>query len=179
MGDFCSRTLHLLQITLSFRRDFIRLQGVCSTVPDIGNLCCREEELREDSRIFVLVISTGISIFSNGSISQPPQTLLAQQQLPSNLTSAEQQLLTEGNSFEIDNVTFSHHTTTVNGIQLHYVMGGKGDPAVLLHGWPETWYEWHKVMPSLAKNYTVVVPDLRDLGDSGNSKKGRGGSRSN
>jgi hypothetical protein len=81
-----------------------------------------------------------MSILSSGSNS--PQTLLAQQQLQSNFTSVEQQLQTEGNSFEIDNVTFSHHTATVNGIQLHYVIGGKGDPVVLLHGWPETWYEW-------------------------------------
>ena len=106
-----------------------------------------------------------MSIFSSGSIS--PQTLLAQQQLPqSNFTSAEQQLLTEGNSFEIDNVTFSHHTATVNGIQLHYVMGGKGDPVVLLHGYPQSWYEWRHVMPALAKNYTVIAPDLRGFGDS-------------
>ncbi|HEY9491832.1 MAG TPA: alpha/beta hydrolase, partial [Nitrososphaeraceae archaeon] len=34
------------------------------------------------------------------------------------------------------------------------------------HGWPQTWYEWRHVMPSLAKNYTVIVPDLRGLGDS-------------
>jgi hypothetical protein len=38
--------------------------------------------------------------------------------------------------FEIDNVTFSHHTASVNGIQMHYVIGGQGDPVVLLHGWP-------------------------------------------
>ena len=88
-------------------------------------------------------------------------------QIPqSNFTSAEQQLLTEGNSFEIDNVTFSHHTATVNGIQLHYVMGGKGDPVVLLHGYPQSWYEWRHVMPALAKNYTVIAPDLRGFGDS-------------
>ncbi|HEY8523013.1 MAG TPA: hypothetical protein VIL14_04560 [Nitrososphaeraceae archaeon] len=31
---------------------------------------------------------------------------------------------------------------SVNGIQLHYVTGGKGDPIVLLHGWLQTWYEW-------------------------------------
>jgi pimeloyl-ACP methyl ester carboxylesterase len=61
---------------------------------------------------------------------------------------------------------FSHHTASVNGIQLHYILGGHGDPVVLLHGWPETWYEWHKVMPALAKNYTVIAPDLRGLGDS-------------
>jgi pimeloyl-ACP methyl ester carboxylesterase len=69
-------------------------------------------------------------------------------------------------SFDIDNVTFSHHTASVNGIQMHYVIGGQGEPVVLLHGWPQTWYEWRHVMPALAKNYTVVVPDLRGLGDS-------------
>lgn len=37
-------------------------------------------------------------------------------------------------SFETDNVTFSHHTASVNGIKMHYVIGGKGDPVVLLHG---------------------------------------------
>jgi len=54
---------------------------------------------------------------------------------------------------------------SVNGIQLHYVIGGR-DPIVLLHGWPQTWYEWRHVIPALAKNYTVIVPDLRGLGDS-------------
>lgn len=63
-------------------------------------------------------------------------------------------------------MTFSHHTVTVNGIQLHYVMGGKGDPVVLLHGYPQSWYEWRHVMPALAKNYTVIAPDLRGFGDS-------------
>jgi hypothetical protein len=69
-------------------------------------------------------------------------------------------------SFEIDNVTFSHHMASVNVIQLHYVIGGHGVPVILLHGWPETWYEWRHVMPALAKNYTVIAPDLRGLGDS-------------
>jgi pimeloyl-ACP methyl ester carboxylesterase len=69
-------------------------------------------------------------------------------------------------SFDIDNMTFSHHTASVNGIQMHYVIGGQGNPVVLLHGWPQTWYEWRHVMPALAKNYTVIVPDLRGLGDS-------------
>ena len=69
-------------------------------------------------------------------------------------------------SFEIDNMTFSHHTASVNGIQMHYVIGGRGDPVVLLHGWPQTWYEWRHVIPALARNYTVIVPDLRGLGDT-------------
>src|SRR6476646_3881604 len=78
----------------------------------------------------------------------------------------EQQSQLNGNSFQIDNITFTHNTVSVNGIKLHYVIGGHGDPVVLLHGWPETWYGWHKVMPPLAKNYTVIAPDLRGLGDS-------------
>jgi pimeloyl-ACP methyl ester carboxylesterase len=45
-------------------------------------------------------------------------------------------------------------------------MGGKGDPLVLLHGYPQSWYEWRYVMPALAKFYTVVAPDLRGFGDS-------------
>ena len=86
--------------------------------------------------------------------------------LRANFTADEQQQLMDGISFKIDDVTFSHHTASVNGIQLHYVIGGQGDPVVLLHGWPETWYAWHKVMPALAKNYTVIAPDLRGMGDS-------------
>jgi pimeloyl-ACP methyl ester carboxylesterase len=87
----------------------------------------------------------------------------------------QQQQQLNGNSFQIDNITFSHHTASVNGIQLHYVMGGQGDPVVLLHGWPQTWYEWHKVMPALAKNYTVIAPDLRGLGDSSKPLSGYDG----
>ena len=52
-------------------------------------------------------------------------------------------------TFEIENMTFSHHTAFVNGIQMHYVIGGQGNPVVLLHGWPQTRYEWHHVMPTL------------------------------
>jgi pimeloyl-ACP methyl ester carboxylesterase len=85
--------------------------------------------------------------------------------LSQSYTAMAQQQLT-GNSFELGNVTFSDHTAAVNGIQIHYVIGGKGDPLVLLHGWPETWYAWRHVMPALAKNYTVIAPDLRGLGDS-------------
>ncbi|MFL6422781.1 MAG: alpha/beta fold hydrolase [Nitrososphaeraceae archaeon] len=88
---------------------------------------------------------------------------------------AQQQQQPTGNSFQMDNMTFSHHTASVNGIQLHYVIGGHGDPVVLLHGWPETWYAWHKVMPALAKSYTVIAPDLRGLGDSSKPPTGYDG----
>ena len=61
---------------------------------------------------------------------------------------------------------FSHQTAMVNDVRLHYVVGGQGDPVVLLHGWPQTWYEWRRVMPALAERHTVIAPDMRGLGDS-------------
>ena len=115
--------------------------------------------------IVFIVLTTLITFIGNGL--NQPHTALAQQQQPQvNLTSTEQQHLLDGISFQIDNVTFSHHMATVNGTQIHYIIGGHGDPVVLLHGWPETWYSWHIVMPALAKNYTVIAPDLPGLGDS-------------
>jgi pimeloyl-ACP methyl ester carboxylesterase len=62
--------------------------------------------------------------------------------------------------------TFTHHTTTVNSIRLHYVIGGQGDPILLWHGFLGTSYSWHKLMPILAKHYTVIAPDMRGYGDS-------------
>jgi pimeloyl-ACP methyl ester carboxylesterase len=53
-----------------------------------------------------------------------------------------------------------------DGVTLHFVMGGEGPPLVLLHGWPETWYAWRRVLPALAEHFTVLAPDLRGLGDS-------------
>jgi pimeloyl-ACP methyl ester carboxylesterase len=64
------------------------------------------------------------------------------------------------------NRTFTHHTANVNNVRLHYVIGGQGEPVVLLHGFAETWYMWRRIMPELAKRYTVIVPDLRGAGDS-------------
>jgi pimeloyl-ACP methyl ester carboxylesterase len=80
-----------------------------------------------------------------------------------------------GTTFHIDNVTFSHRLATVNGIQMHYVIGGKGEPLVLLHGWPQSWYEWRHVMPALAQKYTVIAPDIRGFGDSSKPSTGYDG----
>jgi pimeloyl-ACP methyl ester carboxylesterase len=119
-----------------------------------------------------LVIATSISVIV--IVSNQPEITMAQQQQQSQVNQTSSVLM-EGISFEIDNMTFSHHMATVNGIQMHYVIGGQGDPIVLLHGWPETWYEWRHVMPALAKNYTVIVPDLRGLGDSSKPPTGYDG----
>lgn len=60
----------------------------------------------------------------------------------------------------------------MNGVRLHYVIGGRGAPLVLLPGYPETWWEYRKVMPALAARYRVIAVDLRGMGGSG---KPRGG----
>lgn len=59
---------------------------------------------------------------------------------------------------------FSEHKTRVAGIGLHYVIGGHGPTLLLIHGYPQTWYEWHGIMPALAAHYTVIAPDLPGAG---------------
>ncbi len=51
---------------------------------------------------------------------------------------------------------------------MHYAAAaGGGETVVLLHGWPQTWYAWRKVLPHLARaGYDVIAPDLRSLGDT-------------
>ena len=46
---------------------------------------------------------------------------------------------------------FSSEIATVNGIKLHYVRGGKGPAVILIHGFPEDWFEYRAIMPRLAK----------------------------
>ena len=59
-----------------------------------------------------------------------------------------------------------HRHADLGDVRLHYVTAGTGFPVVLLHGWPQSWYEWRHVMPRLAAEYQVIAPDLRGLGDS-------------
>jgi len=65
--------------------------------------------------------------------------------------------------------TFRSETAVVNGIRLHYWLGGNphGKPVLLWHGFLGTAYSWYKVMPLLADaGYSVLVPDMRGYGDS-------------
>jgi pimeloyl-ACP methyl ester carboxylesterase len=61
---------------------------------------------------------------------------------------------------------FGSETATVNGIKLHYVRGGKGPAVILIHGFPQDWFEYHAIMPRLAKQFTVIAIDLRGVGGS-------------
>ena len=61
---------------------------------------------------------------------------------------------------------FVANTAKVNGTTLYYVRGGTGAALILLHGFPQDWYEFRHVMPSLAKKFTVIAVDLRGIGRS-------------
>ena len=61
---------------------------------------------------------------------------------------------------------FSYRRIITPGAEIHVAIGGAGPPLLLLHGNPLTHASWHKVAPSLAQSFTVVVPDLRGYGDS-------------
>ena len=54
-----------------------------------------------------------------------------------------------------------HLNVAVNDVNLHCVTRGKGDLVVLLHGFPECWYSWRHQIPSLARRFKVVAPDMR------------------
>jgi len=67
---------------------------------------------------------------------------------------------------------FASGMVTVNGTSLYFVRGGSGPAVILLHGFPQDWYEWRKTMPLLAKTFTVVAADMRGVGKSSEAKAG-------
>jgi len=67
---------------------------------------------------------------------------------------------------------FSERKVEVNRVRIHYSIGGKGIPVVLLHGYAQTSHMWNHIMPLLASNHTVIVPDLRGAGGSSKPESG-------
>ena len=53
-----------------------------------------------------------------------------------------------------------------DGARLHLRHGGQGPPLLLLHGHPQTHAIWHRVAPTLAQHFRLIMPDLRGYGDS-------------
>ena len=65
-------------------------------------------------------------------------------------------------SFQVPQSRFAN----LNGVRLRYLVAGKGDPIVLLHGYAETSHMWLPLIPQLASNHTVIAPDLRGADQS-------------
>ena len=61
----------------------------------------------------------------------------------------------------------AHHGVDIDGGRLHYVSAGEGgSPVLLVHGFPETWWAFRKMIPLLAERHRVYAVDLRGFGDS-------------
>jgi pimeloyl-ACP methyl ester carboxylesterase len=71
-----------------------------------------------------------------------------------------------------DATPFSERDTALDGVRLHFRIGGSGFPVVLLHGFAETGHMWSPVLPLLSATHTVVVPDLRGAGASSKPEDG-------
>jgi pimeloyl-ACP methyl ester carboxylesterase len=78
----------------------------------------------------------------------------------------------KGNAMSTTLDGFCHRMLRVGGVNIHAVIGGDGPPLVLLHGFPQTWWAWRKMMPLLALKRTVVAVDLRGAGHSDSPQGG-------
>lgn len=67
---------------------------------------------------------------------------------------------------------FQRGFSDVNGVRLHHVAGGAGEPVILLPGWPETWWSYNRIMPALAARYRVIAVDIRGMGASSKPEGG-------
>lgn len=57
-----------------------------------------------------------------------------------------------------------HRFVDLPGLRMHVAEAGSGDPVLLLHGFPQHWWEWRKVIPGLAERHRVIAPDMRGAG---------------
>jgi pimeloyl-ACP methyl ester carboxylesterase len=62
----------------------------------------------------------------------------------------------------VDGVT--HSMVDIGGLSVHVAEAGSGPPLLLLHGWPQHWYAWRRLVPLLADDYRLIMPDLRGQG---------------
>ena len=66
---------------------------------------------------------------------------------------------------EVEGVAVTHRDVVLaDGTRLHVAAAGDGPPLVLVHGWPQHWWAWRRILPALAQERRVLCPDLRGLG---------------
>ena len=61
---------------------------------------------------------------------------------------------------------FSNKVFKTDQGEIFYKINGAGPPLLMLHGYPQNHFMWHSTAPELAKEYTVIIPDLRGYGKS-------------
>src|SRR3954462_6738875 len=108
-----------------------------STKNEESHMQCVPRTLRAIASVMWMALSVAL-ISSSGSLAQSPRD-----------KSAPQSKFAE-----------------INGVKLHYLVAGKGDPVVLLHGFAETSHMWRPLIAKLSDKHTVIAPDLRGFGQS-------------
>ena len=68
--------------------------------------------------------------------------------------------------------TFTSQYVDTGEVRLHAVIGGDGPPLLLVHGWPQTWYQFRLLMPALARDFEIVAVDQRGIGLSDKPEAG-------
>jgi pimeloyl-ACP methyl ester carboxylesterase len=68
--------------------------------------------------------------------------------------------------------TFTSRYVDTGELRLHAVTGGDGPPVLLVHGWPQFWYQFRLIMPTLARDFSVVAVDQRGIGLSDKPQDG-------
>jgi pimeloyl-ACP methyl ester carboxylesterase len=63
---------------------------------------------------------------------------------------------------DLDGVT--HRFVEVRGLRIHVAEAGAGEPLVLLHGWPQNWWQWRRLIPLLSDRFRLICPDSRGFG---------------
>jgi pimeloyl-ACP methyl ester carboxylesterase len=71
-----------------------------------------------------------------------------------------------------DSIPIDSRFAEVDGVRLHYLAAGEGDPVILLHGYAQTSHMWRPLIAELAKTHLVIAPDLRGFGDSAKPEGG-------
>jgi epoxide hydrolase 4 len=67
----------------------------------------------------------------------------------------------------------THRQVLAGGVDWHVAVAGHGPPLLLLHGWPEFWLVWERLIDHLADRYTLYIPDLPGFGETPDPNGGR------
>ena len=73
---------------------------------------------------------------------------------------------------QVEGAAVTHRFINIDGNNIHIAESGEGEPLLMLHGWPQHWYMWKKQIPFFAKQFKVIVPDIRGFGWSDAPDKG-------
>jgi pimeloyl-ACP methyl ester carboxylesterase len=64
----------------------------------------------------------------------------------------------------VEGAEVTHRDVVAGGLRMHVAEAGAGPPLMLVHGWPQHWWIWRRLMPDLARDHRVIAPDLRGFG---------------